>query len=294
MAEILKKIHINPFVLITIIFFWLIGRVNELLIIFISITIHELGHLLIAKCFNININKLALTPIGFMANINYSDYKRYYHEIIISIAGPAVNLLAALAGYIISLYFLDKFNNIGFFILVNFSLAFINILPILPLDGGKIFRAALFFRLGYNPTRKIFSVVSKTISIALICLGIYQIFICGNNVSLLLIGIFLYIYIYKEKDEMQYFLIGELIYKKKKLREAGALFIEYIACFEDIKIIEIVKKIRSNRYHIAKVLDNNMDQKGEITETEMLECLTIYGAQATMERALKHYILKGK
>lgn len=132
---------------------------------FASIILHELGHAIVARRNGIEITSINLWMFGGMANLR-SDPRTPGAEFRVAAAGPFVTLLvvaaAFAAGY--ALYGSADFNNalalesksnppggavvLGWFGYVNAFVLIVNILPALPLDGGRILRALVWWRTG--------------------------------------------------------------------------------------------------------------------------------------------------
>lgn len=277
-----RYVYVNPLIFLLIFYSWVIDKTQELFILYFIITVHELSHILSARFFSIKTEKILITPIGIAAKIDTSHVKSVLHQIIISGAGPMSNLIMGLVGVLVNSYFLDNSNNMSFFILANFSLALLNLLPVLPLDGGRIFKYILLSNLGIGTTIKIFSVMTWMISISMIALGIIQLFNYSYNLSLLFIGGFLYIIMYREKREMQFLLMKEIVSKKEK-----ANGIEYLIKFEGRKAIEVIKDFYINKYNVIGVIDGDMNLMGQITEIELINCLVENNINLTLKEVLE-------
>ena len=90
---------------------------------------HELGHLLTAHFLGYSVEKVKILPIGINGKIK-EDIVNKTHNFIIALAGPCVNLVLAL----VASYY--RMNN---FAICNIYMLVLNLLPIMPLDGGRIF-----------------------------------------------------------------------------------------------------------------------------------------------------------
>ncbi len=119
------------------------------------VVLHELGHALVARRFGIATRDITLYPIGGVARLERMP-ERPLHELLVAIAGPAVNLL--LAGAIYLGLRVAEANTGGDLLgvdgsfavqlmLINLSLGLFNLLPAFPMDGGRILRAVLAFRM---------------------------------------------------------------------------------------------------------------------------------------------------
>jgi Zn-dependent protease len=138
-------------------------NVALLLAFFTCVVLHELGHALTGRRFGVDVTRILLMPIGGMAEFT-SIPRRPRHEILMTLAGPAVNF--AIAGTLwlavgrpspgALLRVLDKpiiaingVEFVGILIISNLLMGSFNLLPVFPMDGGRILRATLATRLPY-------------------------------------------------------------------------------------------------------------------------------------------------
>ncbi|MGD9782792.1 MAG: site-2 protease family protein [Kiritimatiellia bacterium] len=119
--------------------------------LFASVALHEIGHSLVARAKGSRILEILLLPIGGMARLDALP-RRPADEIQTALAGPAVSLTLGAAG----LFFAPlvyAFNPPLAIIChelgrINIMLVLFNLIPSFPMDGGRVFRAALVPRLG--------------------------------------------------------------------------------------------------------------------------------------------------
>lgn len=131
-------IFIHPITIIYIFLGLLFHKLNGVIYLYIFGLIHELAHVIIAKIFKTKTKEIVLLPTGFYAKIDDYSHINFFKQLFIVIAGPLA--------YFIILYIifnLKKFNIISIYGYeeckrINNLILFINILPIYPLDGGKI------------------------------------------------------------------------------------------------------------------------------------------------------------
>ena len=66
-----------------------------MILLFVCVTLHELGHSLVAKTFGVPVRQIVLLPLGGVAQITKNPEKPV-HELLIAIAGPLVNVVLAI------------------------------------------------------------------------------------------------------------------------------------------------------------------------------------------------------
>jgi Zn-dependent protease len=122
-----------------------IGIVSSLLLAF-SVLAHELGHSAVSLIFGIPIRRITLFLLGGLAEIE-REPDTAAREFLVALAGPLVSLLLATAAWG-GAVFVEGRGVLGFmlqtFALTNTGLALFNLLPGLPLDGGRLVRAAVW------------------------------------------------------------------------------------------------------------------------------------------------------
>lgn len=99
--------------------------------IFVTVLVHELAHTAVAKKFNHYVEHVYLDLLNGAAAID-TTYSPYNQTILIVAAGPLSNLV---------LFFIGSYLGLDIFAQVNMFLFIFNILPIYPMDGGRICKA---------------------------------------------------------------------------------------------------------------------------------------------------------
>jgi Zn-dependent protease len=174
------------------------------LLMFLSVTLHELGHSLVAQRFGITVRDITLTPLGGIAQLA-SRPKTPGQELLVALAGPLVNVALALglAMFAEWQWGLDGVRRavershtfaptaatlVGWLLISNFALAAFNLLPALPMDGGRVLRAVLTWPLGLERATRWAALVGRVFAVGFVGLGLY-----GPNLILALIGAFVFV-----------------------------------------------------------------------------------------------------
>jgi Zn-dependent protease len=174
--------------------------------LFACLTLHELGHSLVAQRFGVGVSEILLLPIGGVARLT-SEPKKPVHELLIALAGPLVNVVIAFALFLVLFRFSPDapidVHEIGrlaeptplglvrWLFLGNVTLAIFNMLPALPMDGGRVFRALLSLAIGRSRATRIAAGVGQLIALGLVAYGLVQ--NSANSSVLALIGLFVFV-----------------------------------------------------------------------------------------------------
>jgi Zn-dependent protease len=147
---------------------------------FTCIVLHELGHSFTAMRFGITIRRILVMPIGGMAEFD-SIPRLPRQELLITVAGPAVNftiaaLLWALSSQLVPAASSTPTNlrEFGWLLMwTNVWFGCFNLTPAFPMDGGRIVRALLAFRLPYVRATFWAATIGKVVAVIGIGVGIY-------------------------------------------------------------------------------------------------------------------------
>lgn len=165
------------------------------LAVFFCIILHELGHALTARRFGIKTRDILITPFGGLARMERLPEKPA-QEILVALAGPFINLVIGF-GLMVSLLLsgvsfsqlipsegeliTEKFYLITLF-RINIFLILFNLIPAFPLDGGRVFRALLQFRMSRLRATRVAAIAGQVFAVGFVVAGFFF------NVFLVLIG----------------------------------------------------------------------------------------------------------
>jgi Zn-dependent protease len=165
-------------------------------LLFAIVVMHELGHALAARHFRIHTRDITLLPIGGVAHLERIPPESK-QELVIALAGPAVNGILALVlfGVIFvggKIFATAMLNSVaGSWLLnllqINIALALFNLLPAFPMDGGRALRALLAMRLPYVRATDIAAQIGQGMAWVFGFIGIL------TNPLLVLIALFIWI-----------------------------------------------------------------------------------------------------
>lgn len=263
-----------------------------ILSLFICVTLHELGHALTGQRFNIVTKNITLLPIGGVAQMEKLPEKPL-QELWVAIAGPMVNV--GIAALLFSfLYFsnnipqtfepeqFENLNGTGFWLnlfLANIVLAFFNLIPAFPMDGGRILRALLSLKFDRGKATQIAAGVGQIMAIIFVFIGLF------SNTWLVLIGIFIYLGAGAEAafESTKTTLSGNTV--------KDVLMTKYTKLLPEDTLEKAVALLLDGQEQEFVVAENDR-VLGILTRTELIKGLTEFGKDAPVSNSMrKNYLV---
>jgi Zn-dependent protease len=173
-----------------------LGAAVWVLAVFGIVVLHELGHALAARRYGCLTKDILLLPIGGVARLEKMP-ERPREELVVALAGPAVNAMLAIAFAVIAKFagvslIVDVVDDVATLSLlaqlvwINVVLGVFNLVPAFPMDGGRALRALLAMRIGRQRATRIAAGIGKSLAAAFGFVGLF-----GNPV-LVLIAVFVW------------------------------------------------------------------------------------------------------
>ena len=268
--------------------FGILWAVFFVLTLFLCVTLHELGHALTAKRFNIQTKDIILLPIGGVARFN-SLPEDPRQELLVTLGGPAVNL--AIAGLIFlflsitggfpdlsQIRVIDGSNFLFMLMLVNVFVAIFNMLPAFPMDGGRVLRALLSFKYPRHVATRIAANVGQVLAAIFVVVGIFN-----NHPFLIIIGIFVYFGAQAEAKfvHSRTFLSGYHV--------GDVLMREYYSLETGQTIADAVKMLLNTQAKDFLVMREGQ-VVGTLNRSEIIKSLTELGADVPVERVMNQEV----
>ncbi len=184
------KIHLSVFLLFILPFVGIISW-KEIILLWASAALHEMGHILAYRICGIKMECIHILPFGLCAFPENSLRASPKNEVFCAAAGPVTNLL--FTAMLLALPLTAEWNEVRYLLYCNGALFAINILPILPLDGGRI----LYYILADRYDASVCETVCRRCAIVTLCLLLLPVvgtFVADKNPSLAMIWGYLAVY----------------------------------------------------------------------------------------------------
>lgn len=210
------RFRIDLKIFIFFILFYFTRQIEVYALIMIFALIHELGHLLAGIIMGMKPEKIEIMPFGVSISfkINVKEYNMKIKKanileikkIMVALAGPVTNFIIILIACNLNF---NMVRNI-LIIYINFLIMIFNLLPIYPLDGGRILKGILHIVKGKRKAEKYINIISKITVIVITAISSILILYI-QNISIFLIDIYIWYLVIKEDFKYKN---REEIYKK--------------------------------------------------------------------------------
>jgi stage IV sporulation protein FB len=256
-----------------------------IVLLFLCVLLHEFGHIFAARRYGIRTPDVTLLPIGGVARLERIP-EQPAQELFVALAGPAVNLVIAAALFLVFGGALPdeaatEVQNPGVSLFarlaaVNLFLALFNLVPAFPMDGGRVLRAFLAYRLGYARGTQIAAAIGQAVAFALGLLGLV-----GGNPLLLFIALFVYLAASSEAHAVQMrevargVLVGDAMVTRFESLSPQSTIEDAVACL-----------LRTTQ-HEFPVVDGGGRLRGVLTREGMIRALRERGPEAPVVEAMQ-------
>ncbi|GGJ84088.1 stage IV sporulation protein FB [Lentibacillus kapialis] len=266
-SNLLPSVHIHPILLIFIIISFLTGTFIELMVILTIVLIHELGHFSAAKWFGWRIRGVMLWVFGGVMDTDEHGTRPFHEEVYVALAGPLQHVFIYLFLLMLSGSGLLSSYIIETACFYNTAILLFNLLPVWPLDGGKLVLLVLSEKLPY---RKAYAFAVMFSLILNIVLTIVVIFVMPFTLSAFLL--FSFLAVENRKDwKQRYFVFIRFLLQ----RYQGDNFFKRVQPIEissHLRLMDVFSCFRRDRVHKIYVT-----LPGDIRwQMDEMECLHSY------------------
>lgn len=237
----------------------------------LSILLHECAHALMAVACGYLPDSLDITPLGAMLAMHQEKHIPVPKRLLIIVAGPVASLLLCAASITFTKHGVLNSALGAQLMLCNAALLAINLLPCLPLDGGRLLSLALGLCLPDATVRKIMRISGCIIGTAMV-LGAFALAVTEGcyNLSLVMIGLFLVQTACRATATEAYAALCACIERRVRLEQVGTARAEYIAAMADVPVASVVKQLHPSRFAQVIIIERGTQRTLGIAGEEKL------------------------
>ncbi|WP_026693781.1 site-2 protease family protein [Peribacillus kribbensis] len=263
--QLLLKIKVHPT-------FWLVlgigvltAQFTYLCMLFFVILIHELGHAAAAQYFSWRIKSIKLLPFGGELETEEHGNRPAREELVVALAGPLQHIWMALLAF--GLYGGHMLEGGVFysFLFMNTMILLFNLLPIWPLDGGKLLFTFLSLKSPFLIAHK------NTIAASAITIGIgilLSLITVPNNLNIWIMVLFLLFSLFVEWKQRHYIFIRFLL-ERHYGRNPGFPALKPINADENDSLASVLGRFQRGCKHPVIVTKDGRE-RGVLDENELL------------------------
>lgn len=279
------QILMHPLLLVVLAGACVLGRLYALLQAILALLMHEAAHAAAAIAFGCRLRSVEFYPFGGVMRLG-GRHISADAEWCIAAAGPVMSFIAAGVAALACYVSPRAGARVEPFLTFNLTLAAVNLLPALPLDGGRIVRFALAKKLNPSFAQRLTAWTGVALGAVMLVLsgvaahyGIY-------NLTLPVMGVFLLLasaYELRTVPEKQL----AALWQKEDAIQNGGMEVHMIAANASMRGEEALRLMRGNRYNCIRVVDEHMRLLGELDEAALLIGMVQRGSGAPIGEILR-------
>lgn len=277
-------LRVRPLMPLTLLLAWQTGLGREALAMLPALFLHEAAHLLAARLCGLRVLEMELTPVGAALRLQSPWSAGALRTLGTALAGPGANLaLVCVLGALAYAGWLPA-HAAALLIRPNLLLAAVNLLPALPLDGGRALCALLACRTGAARAVRMGAlggyILGGSLAGAALALAVAR----GVwNVSVLVAAAYICACAARESAAAVGANAEALLLRRDDLARRGSLPVRALAVPESLALAKALSLLRPGKVHIFFLCDDAMRLRGWLSEEQLLGGLPALSARPLAE-----------
>ncbi len=239
------KIEISPFFIILPFVVFTPYVLPQFAVLFFCLALHEAAHITAAHALGISTEKLVVLPIGFTAVMRSFNSNRLGKKLAVIAAGSAFNIVIAAPVYL--------FHGFCMFVTVNLLIAFVNLLPVYPLDGGRMLQCLSAEVFGTIRSCKLTKRIGMFFSVAVVAAGAIYTSLFPYDLTIVIMGAYLLSRAKKESASQITEFYTEVAFGKGKLEENPVCRVKLYLVSPDTPLKSLLDLITPSGYNLYRV-----------------------------------------
>ena len=228
----------------------------------ISLLAHEFAHMALVRACGGRVSGFRLSFLGATAWVNGLEKLKLWQRYAVYAAGPVTNALFAVGAWAAAWFLYGESDFAQTIFLYNAVLCVFNLLPVLPLDGGRLMQLFLGNRIGILRANRVLLKAGPVVGGVLMVLGLVQAVLYPWNLTLLCAGV----YIRRKNKQLQPQLYWECI-KALQVKDKHKMRTKKIILYKDTPIIKAVEYLGWDYYAEIYIGDGHSISEDEIMKS---------------------------
>lgn len=272
-----RLVSISPFTIICIAVLAFLGYGMTLLSYVVVLIIHEFAHAFVSEKLGYTLSSVRIMPYGVSID---GDFEGVHggHEMLIAAAGPLSNLLLWIIITGVWWMYPDSYNATKFLAESSFFTAAVNLIPVYPLDGGRVLHGFLSSKLTPLAARRTTTIISWVCGVIVVAFALYAI-ISGANYTYATLAIFVLSSLTIPSKGSKYENIYSMSNSAKRLK--NGLRVRELMVSKDTNLLALYNMLRADYYTRFIITDGSMCELARITETQLTEYIARFNSSET-------------
>lgn len=279
------RVRLHPAFIALVVAMALLGDGVRAALLFAAVLIHELAHIASARRLGITTYEVVLMPFGGVAHLDESGLVDPAAETRVAFAGPAVNLLLGGALAAASVTAMQGgtadaaspsravLQVLGLWGWDHLGLGLFNLLPVFPLDGGRLVRAAAARRMGFRAATRLVGQAGEIAGAVMALAGGIWYSRFGHGLGAMVMGLFLLYAARMERRRAPGTWIRYLERTLSPVRQAPVEEGRLLVARSGSTVKDVALRLVPGRYHVVFITDSRGRVMGLTGEREVIEAL---------------------
>lgn len=234
----------------------LLGHGGVLGISMLSILLHETAHAAVAAAFGKPPEEIEITPLGAVMRLEHEAELPLCRRFLMLAAGPVMSFLLCWAAILLTSWNRISVHTGRLMFCCNVMLLLLNLLPALPLDGGRMLALLLGIWLRQETVCRVMRVTGTLVGMS--CIGLNLILSLrwgGWNLSLSMAGCFIMYAAAVGTTTQAMAELKMLMERKIRLERKGALACCWLTVVDTLPLRQAIKRLHASRYTMLNIVE---------------------------------------
>lgn len=282
-----RRLAVHPLTWAALALVLVVSGAETAWILVLSLACHELAHLILARSAGVDVEGIRIYPFGAALDMPAIDRASPLTQAVVAMAGPLSNIFLLATAVAASHVLPVGRQALGAIVGVNATMAAVNLLPALPLDGGRVLGGCLAARLRPEVARRALERLSLAVALAVGVSAVILLLVGVPAQGMLALAAALGWALWQEVPSFRIHRVTFLESRRLTLLLGGVLATRGLVTTPGVPLGEVMAAFRPDRYHRVLVVDGSLRPLGELSEEDLRRALVDEGIDVPVGRLLR-------